>query len=333
GVRADTIDAFVNLVEWGGVEVQPLRQTFCDLIHQGIIPAEVQKFFSNTYIFCLYKDPGNPRKLQPIGVPTFLCRIVASHIIQYNQEQFARDLLPHNFAIGVKGDVNFVIKVAQLAAERYIELPELCGDCPSRGIMHFDFENMFNDMSREEAMDILREEYPELVVVCSLLYGDGTSAYYNWEDSTWRSISIWEGLNQEDCPLSGSLAALVMGRIMRPVDELLRARAAVWLADRDPANDGHNGITHFMGWVDDTTAAILLEDIRFCCSKIREFSRPRGRKCNVLKGRLQTSCLGRAIDPIMRPRNPALADDIAWTIREFLCKAGRLNTNMSCKTA
>ncbi|KAL7546780.1 hypothetical protein ACHAWF_010127 [Thalassiosira exigua] len=174
GVWADTIDAFVNLVKWGRVEVQPLLQTLCDLIYRGIIlPVEVKKFLSDT----LYKDPGNPSKLWPIGVPTALRCIVTSHIVQYDQERFALDLLPHFFVIGVKGGTNFVIKVTQLAAERYIELPELRGDCPSRGIMYFDFENMFNEMSREEVMDILREEYPELVAFCSLLYGDGTSVY------------------------------------------------------------------------------------------------------------------------------------------------------------
>ncbi|KAL7523488.1 hypothetical protein ACHAWF_000543, partial [Thalassiosira exigua] len=108
-----------------------------------------------------------------------------------------------------------------------------------------------------------------------------------------------------------------MGRIVRPVDELLRARAAARLADNKPGDDGHGGITHFMGWVDDLTAAIPLEDVRFCWSQIRRFARPRGGIVNNLKGRLQTSCLGRPIDPVLRPLDPALADDIAWTIREF----------------
>ncbi|KAL7540620.1 hypothetical protein ACHAWF_006742, partial [Thalassiosira exigua] len=100
-------------------------QTLCDLVYRGIIPEEVKKFFSDTYFFCLYKEPGNPSKLWPIGIPAALRRIVASHIVKYGRERFPWDLLPHNFAIGVKGGMNFVIKATQLAAERYIELPEL----------------------------------------------------------------------------------------------------------------------------------------------------------------------------------------------------------------
>ncbi|KAL7552565.1 hypothetical protein ACHAWF_015801 [Thalassiosira exigua] len=115
GVRADTINAFVNLVEWEGVEVQPLLQTLCDLIYRGIIPAEVKKvFFSDTYLLCLYKDPWNPSKLRPIGVPTALRRIVASHIVQYGRDRFVRDLLPHRFAIGVKGDMNSSLRPPSL---------------------------------------------------------------------------------------------------------------------------------------------------------------------------------------------------------------------------
>ncbi|KAL7553176.1 hypothetical protein ACHAWF_017394, partial [Thalassiosira exigua] len=283
-------------------------------------------YFSDTYLFCLYKDPDDTSKMRPITVPTALRRVLASHVVQYGRDRFARDLLPYNFAIGVKGGMNFVIKATQLAAERYIEQPELRGECPTRSIMYFDFKNMFNEMSREEVMDILEEEYPELVALCWLLYGDGNSVYFNWADGTWRRISVWEGLNQ-GCPLSGLLAALVMGRIVRPVDELLRARAAARLADNNPGDDGHGGVTHFMGWVDDLTAAIPLEDVRFCCEQIRHHARPRGGILNELKGRLQTSCLGRPIDPILRPLDPTLADDIAWTIGEFSCKKGRPGTD------
>ncbi|KAL7529534.1 hypothetical protein ACHAWF_006430, partial [Thalassiosira exigua] len=114
GVHADTIDAFANLLEWEGAEVRPLVQTLCDLVYRGIIPDEVKKFFSDTYLFCLYKEPGNHDKLRPIGVPTALRRIVASHIVKHGRERFARDLLPYNFAIGVKGGMNFIIKATQL---------------------------------------------------------------------------------------------------------------------------------------------------------------------------------------------------------------------------
>ncbi|KAL7547028.1 LOW QUALITY PROTEIN: hypothetical protein ACHAWF_010340 [Thalassiosira exigua] len=64
-VRADTIDAFVSLVECKGPELQHLIQNLFDSVYQGIVPEEVRMFFPDTYLFCLYKNPEDQTKMHP----------------------------------------------------------------------------------------------------------------------------------------------------------------------------------------------------------------------------------------------------------------------------
>ncbi|KAL7550151.1 hypothetical protein ACHAWF_013397 [Thalassiosira exigua] len=86
-----------------------------DLIYRGQVPQAVRRFFSDGYLFCLYKDPHDKSKLRPLGVPSALRRLIVSHVCRHGKAKFAMDLLPYNFAIGVPGGMNFLTK-----AKRFI---------------------------------------------------------------------------------------------------------------------------------------------------------------------------------------------------------------------
>ncbi|KAL7553912.1 hypothetical protein ACHAWF_017523, partial [Thalassiosira exigua] len=227
GLQCDTIDAFVDLVKCEDEAIDANLRRLFDFIYRGQVPQAVQHYFSDGYLFCLFKDPDNPAKLRPIQIPS----------------RFAMDLLPYNFAVGVKGGMNFVTKAFQLISEKYIEGPQLRDDCPSRAIVFFDIVNMFSEMSREELLDRIGKCYPEMLPLALLLYGDPGQVHFRWEDGTWRHLSVLEGLAQ-GCPLSGLFAALVLNEIVKPVDEMLKARAAARLADNDGGDDDHGGVTH-----------------------------------------------------------------------------------------
>ena len=64
-----------------------------------------------------------------------------------------------------------------------------------------------------------------------------------------------EGVNQ-GCPLSAIFAALVLNRVLRPLNALLCQQANGCLLYGDHGNDGHGSITHLFGWVDDVTAGV-----------------------------------------------------------------------------
>ena len=84
--NADSIDAFVDLISLNIAEVNlGVRQLF-DLIYNNLVPTELQCYFRDTYLFCLYKDPDDLTKLHPIGIPSAMHRIITSHVSAYTRQ-------------------------------------------------------------------------------------------------------------------------------------------------------------------------------------------------------------------------------------------------------
>ena len=66
--------------------------------------------------------------------------------------------------------MDFDIKSMQLATEKYIKLPHSWGRTPTRAAVFLDLKNMFNLVSRDKLLKIIRCRYPELYPLTSLLY-------------------------------------------------------------------------------------------------------------------------------------------------------------------
>ena len=103
-------------------------------------------------------------------------------------------MLPLNYAIGVDGGMDFIIKTVQLGIEKHISVPQSRNDLPSRAAVFLDLKNMFNNISCEELMNIITEDYPELLAIINLLYHDpGVSTTAGRMEPggrhTWRSVS------------------------------------------------------------------------------------------------------------------------------------------------
>ena len=69
-----------------------------------------QVYFTNTYLFCLYKDPYDMSKLRPFVIPLTACWTIATHVAKCSSVRFSQRLLTHNFTIGVDGEMNFIIR-------------------------------------------------------------------------------------------------------------------------------------------------------------------------------------------------------------------------------
>jgi hypothetical protein len=80
----------------------------------------MRHFFTNTYLFCLHKDPHNEKKLRPIGIPTAIGQIIATHVANQWKDKFALHLLPYNIAVGVPNKMDFIIKSMQLSIKKII---------------------------------------------------------------------------------------------------------------------------------------------------------------------------------------------------------------------
>ena len=76
---------------------------------------------------------------------------------------------------------------------------------------------MFNEISREEALNIINTHFPHLIGVTLLLMNDPTVCYFLNPDGTWKLFLQEEGIPQ-DCPCSPVFAALVLHTIMKKLD-------------------------------------------------------------------------------------------------------------------
>ena len=87
GVNADSIDIFIDGVN-ANIPYVPTDLNFIfNQIYQNNLPPE-----SN----CLHKDPNDKTKLHPLGIPTAIRRLMASHAAHTFREKFAQHMLPFN---------------------------------------------------------------------------------------------------------------------------------------------------------------------------------------------------------------------------------------------
>jgi hypothetical protein len=51
-----------------------------------------------------------------------------------------------------------------------------------------------------------------------------------------------------------------VARLLEPIDSLLRDRVVKRLASGDPGDEGFDGISHLLGYVDDISSSFYLHD-------------------------------------------------------------------------
>ncbi|KAL7553821.1 hypothetical protein ACHAWF_017709 [Thalassiosira exigua] len=179
GPFADTLDGFIDLVRLSiGAVNESVRRLF-DLLYRALLPEEVSHFMSDSYLFCLLKDPSDHSRLRPIAIPCAVRRLLASHVVAMERDALAMDLLPHQLAVGVKGGMDFIIHAMQLSIDKFIRGPEehpeqtARGDSiPTRAAVFVDFKNMFNMVSRKVLLRVLRRKYPHLAGADPLPLGE-----------------------------------------------------------------------------------------------------------------------------------------------------------------
>ena len=309
GSNTDSIDAFIDLAKSGDPSTNAALQQLFELIFQNRVPRDVARYFTDTYLFCLHKDPTDHSKLRPIGIPSAMRRIIASHLAKYYRSRFAHHLLPFNLAVGVKGGMDFAIKATALQVERYIQQPQTRGELPSRVAIFIDLKNMFNLISREKLMSIIAERFPEMLQIAQLFYGDSGRVNLRWDDGSWKSLDMEEGVNQ-GCPLSFIFAAFILNEILVPLDKIMQARTAARERTCGPGDDGYGGRTHQMGFVDNLGSSVILEDCLFYLQKFDELAKPFGCFMNKCKTRILTSCNGQSILPLLEESQPNVAADL-----------------------
>jgi len=134
---------------------------------------------------------------------------------------------------------------------------------PSRCLLLLDFKNMFNNCSRDVAIKKIEQLYPHLLPFVKTLYDNSTIVWVRKGDGTLTKILQLEGFAQ-GCPLAPILSAIVLQELLIPLQNELDRRALTRKQDSTYHDDDNNGsATNVMAYLDDTTAAVTLEDAEF----------------------------------------------------------------------
>ena len=173
----------------------------------------MEPYFTNTYLFCLPKDPHDLSRLRPLGVPTAIHRTITKHVAHSLRSKFASHLLPYNFAVGIKSGMDFIIKASQLSVEKHITLPMKAGHAPSCCFVSLDLKNMLNEISRDKIFEVVEARFPEILPLTKLLYTNPGQVFFKMVNGAWDTQLMEEGVNQ-GCPLSSSLAAIVLHKVL-----------------------------------------------------------------------------------------------------------------------
>ena len=102
-----------------------------------------------------------------------------------------------------------------------------------------------------------------------MLYDKPGNVFYRMADGKSYSHEMEEGANQ-GCPLSATLAALLLHEVLGPLTVKLNARAFVRWCANNIYDDEAGGQTHPMGYIDDVCALVSIEDVLFF---LEEFER------------------------------------------------------------
>ncbi len=264
----------------------------------------IKCYFTYVYLFCLHKDSNDHYKLCPLGIPTAIQQLIATHVPRSLKSKFASHLLPYNYAVSIPDGMSFVVKAMQLAIEKYINAPQQAHP-PTCAAVFFDLTNQFNSVSCSQFFNSTAEHFPKLLPLTTLFYSNANTVHQKWSGRTWHQLLMEEGVTQ-GCPLSQLFASFVVACLLEPIDTLLRAQAVEQVASGDPGNDKYGNITHLLSYVDNISTCIYLPDLKFFCNTLKTNGAALGCVVNTTKTRIFTSCNGTSQLPLISASNPKL---------------------------
>ena len=217
GLCMDSINIFIRLANKNSSITNQALRLFFHRIHNGLVEPDMKPYFTNAYLFCLHKDPHDLSKLRPLGVPTAIRRIITNHPAHSLCSKFASHLLPYNFAVGIKGSMEFVIKASQLTVKKQITLPVMAGHAPLCCFVSLDLKNMFNEISQDQIFEVVEAKFPKILPLTKLHYTNPGQVFFKMANGAWHTQLMEEGVNQ-GCPLSSTIAAIVLHEVLAPLD-------------------------------------------------------------------------------------------------------------------
>ena len=324
GFLIDSLDIYLKLVRRRIKENRKGKQSpkatattlakFFTIIANGDVDETIKKYLTTTYFVALQKDLQDITKLRPLGVPSAIRRITAALVINRYKSQFATNLLPYNYAVGINGGVDVITHSIRLGVDKYITKREANNELPTRALVSVDIKNMFNAISRQKLRQLISESFPSLSAFADLLYDEPGKIRLKRDDGTWDEHPVPEGFTQ-GCPISPIFAGLVLGDILTRIDKELYDKTGRRLRSGHTGDDGKGGLALIMAYVDDINCLLPLEDVKFFLDRFKFYGEKYGAIMNTEKTRILTSTSGSSLLP--RLRHPSAPNESSIIANEL----------------
>ena len=117
-------------------------------------------------------------------------------------------------------------------------------------------------------MSIIAEKFPELLPVATLFYSNSGKVNLRRDNGSWHTVKMEEGLNR-GCPLSSIFAAIVLNKILMPLDRIMKQHAAEQVSTMGPVDDGYGARTHQRRFVDNLS---VIPSWKIYCSTFKSLT-------------------------------------------------------------
>jgi hypothetical protein len=273
---------------------------------------KVREMFAGVYAIAFHKDwPNNPNKIRPANIGTAPRRILAGIIARHNKHRFCDHLLPFNF-IAVRGGAQAVYHTLHLECHRHVFRTReqlMAGFLPDKVLLSLDLVNMFNNMSRRQCRNLLRQYFPDLLSVFDNMYKKATKVWTTLPDGSPHALLMIEGFSQ-GCPLSSLFAALILHEILTDIKREHDSRRS---GTKRKAGTGEVEIMP-IAFMDDTNILLPINDVAWFLKRMRTLGAPVGVIVGKDKTKILTNITGTSILPFLPPKQ---ADELKSALDEY----------------
>ena len=185
----------------------------------GHVPPPVRPYFASAKLHGLLKKGGG---IRPLACGCVLRRITARVVMRKLAPRAAAMFSPTQLGVSVAGGCEAAVHGVRAALD---EDPELW-------CLQTDLKNAYNSCSREHFMEETEKNFPEILELIKVLYGDHSFLFFG------EHVLTSEAGTAQGCPLGILLWTLAAHPVTKLISESVRLRAQVWFAD-DATFCGH----------------------------------------------------------------------------------------------
>ena len=182
----------------------------------GDITLELRSLLGNSTLVAIPKSDGSPR---PIALLETIRNIAGRLLLVKCIDKLRSKLFGVQFAVGIKGGVEIAIHAFRT----------LMSDHPEFASLLVDFQNMFNEISREGVLDTVRRHCPEAYPFIFAFYSRSADVAFRKEDGSFDEefLRCSQGVFQGDTWGSVAACCLLLDFQLQLADELRAANLVV----------------------------------------------------------------------------------------------------------